>query len=42
MDLIRRYLKVMMLLLFFVPFVFGVAEGADLGKNDIKVRLSYK
>ena len=42
MYLIRRYLKVMMLLLFFVPFVFGVAEGADLGKNDIKVRLSYK
>ena len=42
MDLIRRYLKVMMLLLFFVPFVFGVTEGADSGKNDIKVRLSYK
>ena len=42
MDLIRRYLKVMMLLLFFVPFIFGVTEGADSGKNDIKVRLSYK
>ena len=41
MDLIRRYLKVMMLLLFYVPFVFGVAEGANSEKNDIKVSLSY-
>jgi len=37
MDLIRRYLKVMMFLLFFAPFIIGLVEGANLGKNDIKV-----
>ena len=37
MDLIRQYLQVIMFLLFYVPFVLGVAEGANLGKNDIKV-----
>ncbi len=42
MDLIRRYLKIMMCLLFFVPFVFEVAEGADSGKNNTTVSLSYK
>ena len=31
-----------MCLLFFVPFVFEVAEGADSGKNNITVSLSYK
>ena len=37
MDLIRRYLTVMMFLFLYVPFMFGVAEGAGLGNNDIKV-----
>ena len=37
MNLIRRYLIVMMFLFFYVPFMFGVAEGASLGNNDIKV-----
>ena len=37
MDLIRRNLKVMIFFLFYVPFIFGIAEGAELGKNDIKV-----
>ena len=41
MDLIRRYLIVMIFLLFCAPFVFGIAESSDLGKNDIKVDLSY-
>ena len=42
MDLIRRYLKVMMLLLFFVSFIFGVAESAESGKKNIEISLSYK
>ncbi len=41
MDSIRRYLIVMMFLLFCVLFVFGVAESSDLGKDNIKVALSY-
>lgn len=42
MDLIHRYFKVMMLLLFFVPFIFEVAESAESGKKNIEVSLSYK
>ena len=40
MDLIRRNLKVMMFFLFYVPFIFGIAEGAELGKNNIKAIIS--
>ena len=37
MDLIRRYLLLLILLCVHLPFNMGVAEGAGLGKNDIKV-----
>ena len=39
MNLIFRHLKAMMVLLVFIPFSFGVAEGTDLEKSAIKVTL---
>ncbi|MGY8761813.1 MAG: hypothetical protein ACKVLF_01370 [Nitrospinaceae bacterium] len=42
MNLIRRYILLLILLCVHLPFNMGVAKGADLGKNDIKVSFISK